>query len=343
MAMTPLGPAGSKWTDLVERARARPPATPSGAPADRSGWPWRCCSWRRRRCVDGASARRSHGLRPDRRIRLDPRSSACCRCVARRQPVAARRPRHAGARPRPARRWSQVLLAPAPLFLLAALLVIVATTTYLVGRWVGAIAGLAGMAVLGVVSAASDEADDHAVDGFTTAVYPALLLVVAFLLDVVATDRWKASAGLVRLHEKSDAILTGVGEAVVVTGPTAASSSGTGPRPTRSAATADEARGQAVRRGARAAAPGPRARLLAGLRPARPRRRGERVDGVPVDVEVWRQVADRHPPAAAGLGVAGRSTRTARSSRSCTASATSPGSSRPTRPRPCSSPPPPTS
>ena len=49
------------------------------------------------------------------------------------------------------------------------------------------------MALLGGVAAASD--DPHpAVDGFTTAVYPALLLVVAFLLDAVANDRWQAQA-----------------------------------------------------------------------------------------------------------------------------------------------------
>jgi PAS domain S-box-containing protein len=110
----------------------------------------------------------------------------------------------------------QVLLAPAPIFPLAALLVVVAINTYLVGRWLGATAGLVGVAVLVLIAAVSGN-PNHSVDGFTAAVYPVLLLVVAFLLDVVATDRWQASAGLLRLHEKSDAILTGVGEAVVVT------------------------------------------------------------------------------------------------------------------------------
>jgi PAS domain S-box-containing protein len=110
----------------------------------------------------------------------------------------------------------QALLAPPPLFPLASLLVLVATTTYLVGRWLGATAGVVGVGLLvGVAAASSDP--NQSIDAFTAVVYPVLLLLVAFLLDVVATDRWHASTGLRHLHDKSDAILTGVGEAVVVT------------------------------------------------------------------------------------------------------------------------------
>ncbi len=39
------------------------------------------------------------------------------------------------------------------------------------------------------------------------------------MLDAAAIERWKANDRVDRLHEKSDAILTGVAEAVMVTSP----------------------------------------------------------------------------------------------------------------------------
>ncbi len=110
----------------------------------------------------------------------------------------------------------EVVLAPDPLVLLAGLLVLAALATYVGGRWLGVLAGVVGVAMVTVVAALSDRVDRD-IDPFTVAVYPVLLGLLAWLLDVAATDRWRASAGLERLHEKSDAILTGVGEAVVVT------------------------------------------------------------------------------------------------------------------------------
>lgn len=183
----------------------------------------------------------------------------------------------------------QVLLAPAPLVLLASLLVLVATTTYLVGRRFGATAGVLGMVVLGVAAATGTH--DGAIDGFTTVVFPALLLVVAFLLDAVATDRWNASAGLVRLHEKSDAILTGVGEAVVVTGPDGRVEQWNRAATNTFGATDEEARGRPcdavlgllhhVRE--LDCSTGCALLQLADLEEV------DHVEGMPVDVEVWRK------------------------------------------------------
>ncbi|MEY2458464.1 MAG: two-component system, OmpR family, phosphate regulon sensor histidine kinase PhoR, partial [Acidimicrobiaceae bacterium] len=60
---------------------------------------------------------------------------------------------------------------------------------------------------------------DHNFDGFAVAVYPVVVGGLVWLLDAAATERWKASDRVVRLHEKSDAILTGVAEAVMVASP----------------------------------------------------------------------------------------------------------------------------
>jgi PAS domain S-box-containing protein len=94
-------------------------------------------------------------------------------------------------------------------------LLIVAEVTYTAGRLVGIVASVAGCAVIGTIT----WLESPGVDRFALALYPVVALSVCWLLDVVATDRSRASAGLLRTLEKSDAILTGVAEAVVVTSP----------------------------------------------------------------------------------------------------------------------------
>jgi PAS domain S-box-containing protein len=110
----------------------------------------------------------------------------------------------------------QALLSPPAGVVLVLLIAVVASSTYLAGRWLGVTAGVAG---LGAFLLVDGSAFVDAAGSMTLALYPAVLVVVAWLVDSVALDSWQASAGLERSQEKSDAILTGVGEAVVVTGP----------------------------------------------------------------------------------------------------------------------------
>ena len=109
----------------------------------------------------------------------------------------------------------QVLLAPGPIVPIVGHLLIVADATYALGRRVGLAAGVVGCAVIGTLA----RVQNPPIDAFALAVYPVAALTLCWLLDVVATDRSRASAGLLRTLEKSDAILTGVAEAVVVTAP----------------------------------------------------------------------------------------------------------------------------
>jgi PAS domain S-box-containing protein len=94
-------------------------------------------------------------------------------------------------------------------------LLIVADATYAAGRRVGVATAFLGCAVIGTLA----RVQDPPIDLFTITLYVAVALTLCWLLDVVATDRSRASAGLLRTLEKSDAILTGVAEAVVVTSP----------------------------------------------------------------------------------------------------------------------------
>jgi PAS domain S-box-containing protein len=113
---------------------------------------------------------------------------------------------------------AQIVLGPAAIAVLAGLVVPVAIATYVRGLWLGAVGAVVGVAaVTGITAVRGGIAEE--LDPFAIVVYPVLLGVVAWLLDAVATDRWRADAGLERLDERSDAILTRVGEAVVVTGP----------------------------------------------------------------------------------------------------------------------------
>ncbi|MBA2280562.1 MAG: PAS domain-containing sensor histidine kinase [Acidimicrobiia bacterium] len=136
------------------------------------------------------------------------------------------------------------LVSPMPDVVLAALLAVVAVSTYLAGRGLGALAGGAGVLVLAASSAVGGGVVDVG-SPFTLVVYSAVVVIVAGLVDAVAIDRWHASTGLVRLHEKSDAILTGVGEAVVVTGPAGGIAQWNRAATSTFGCADDEARGQA--------------------------------------------------------------------------------------------------
>ncbi|MEY2402984.1 MAG: two-component system, OmpR family, phosphate regulon sensor histidine kinase PhoR [Acidimicrobiaceae bacterium] len=94
-------------------------------------------------------------------------------------------------------------------------LLLVVYYTYVGGRPLGFGAGVAGFLLI----AAMTKGTDHNFDVFTVAVYPIVVAGLVWLLDTAATERWKASDRVLRLHEKSDAILTGVAEAVMVTSP----------------------------------------------------------------------------------------------------------------------------
>jgi PAS domain S-box-containing protein len=102
---------------------------------------------------------------------------------------------------------AEVLLRPDEGALVAALVVPVAAATWFGGRAVGVLGAIAGVAFTAVVGAGA----------FTTTVYPAMLGVLAWLIDAAAADRRRTTADIERLDERSDAILTGVAEAVVVT------------------------------------------------------------------------------------------------------------------------------
>jgi PAS domain S-box-containing protein len=104
-------------------------------------------------------------------------------------------------------------LDPGPMVPVLAQLLLVAYNTYLGGRRFGVLAGLAGFALVWLVAASGASNFDPV----TLALYPLVVVSLAWLLDAAATERWEASSGLVRVSEKSDAILTGVAEAVVVT------------------------------------------------------------------------------------------------------------------------------
>jgi signal transduction histidine kinase len=109
----------------------------------------------------------------------------------------------------------ETALAPQPEVYVLVHLLLVAYYTYVGGRRLGFVAGAAGF----VLIAASTKGTDHNFDVFAVAVYPIVVGGLVWLLDTAATERWQANEREVRLHEKSDAILTGVAEAVMVTSP----------------------------------------------------------------------------------------------------------------------------
>jgi signal transduction histidine kinase len=110
----------------------------------------------------------------------------------------------------------QDILQPGALAVVLATLVLVAYYTHVHGRRLGIVAGaMAGSVTIGF---AIDRV--ASLDGFTLALYPFALISLGWLLDVAATERGQARAGLIRLHDKSDAILSGIAEAVVVTSAT---------------------------------------------------------------------------------------------------------------------------
>ena len=177
----------------------------------------------------------------------------------------------------------QVLLAPSVGVLLAGQFLLVAAYTYMSGRWIGALAGLCGLG-LGLAVAVVSSERSGVLDPFTMAVFPPVLVVLAWLLDAAATEQWRASTGLARLNEKSDAILTGVGEAVVVSAPDGRIAQWNRAAAMTFGCPAEEARGQrcsevlALLHEVRELDCSRRCALL-GL---------GRIDGLPVDVEVWR-------------------------------------------------------
>ena len=109
----------------------------------------------------------------------------------------------------------EAVLSPRPEVYVLLHLLLIAYYTYLGGPLLGFVAGAAGF----VLIATATKGTDHNFDGFAVAVYPIVVGGLVWLLDAAATERWKASDRVVRLHEKSDAILTGVAEAVMVTSP----------------------------------------------------------------------------------------------------------------------------
>lgn len=105
-----------------------------------------------------------------------------------------------------------VVLHPLPIVAATGSVVLVALYAYLRGAWFAVLPAALGWVL---IAAEADNRDAR----FSLVLYPFVTAAMAFLLATAATERWRASAGLVRLHEKSDAILTGVAEAVVVTTP----------------------------------------------------------------------------------------------------------------------------
>jgi PAS domain S-box-containing protein len=108
----------------------------------------------------------------------------------------------------------QLSLAQSPAVVIVAHLLIVAFYTYLDGRWMGVIAGLAGVVV---IAAAVRTANTRSLAGFVLVTYPVMVACLAWLLDAAATEGSSATSRVLRLHEKSDAILTGAAEALMVT------------------------------------------------------------------------------------------------------------------------------
>jgi signal transduction histidine kinase len=110
---------------------------------------------------------------------------------------------------------AEMMLSPRPEVYVLVHLLLVAYYTYVGGRRLGFVAGAAGF----VLIAAATKGTDHNFDVFAVGMYPIVVGGLVWLLDTAATERWRESDRVVRLHEKSDAILTGVAEAVMVTSP----------------------------------------------------------------------------------------------------------------------------
>jgi signal transduction histidine kinase len=110
---------------------------------------------------------------------------------------------------------AQVVLSPRPEVYVLAHLLLVAYYTYLGGRRLGFITGAAGFVLIAAVT----KGTSNNFDGLAVAAYPIVVGGLVWMLDTAAIERWTASDRVVRLHEKSDAILTGVAEAVMVTSP----------------------------------------------------------------------------------------------------------------------------
>lgn len=111
----------------------------------------------------------------------------------------------------------QAVLAPSPVVLVVAHLLVVAYYTYLDGKWMGVVAGFAGLVFVTAAASAAADRGSQGFDPFVVAVYPFVVASLAWLLDAAASERAREAAHVAQLHEKSDAILTGVAEAVMVT------------------------------------------------------------------------------------------------------------------------------
>ncbi len=110
----------------------------------------------------------------------------------------------------------EAVLAPTPVLILAALLLLIAYVTYAGGPGLVVAAFAAGLVLMTVAAAGRASGSDWS----AVIVYAVVAGTIVWLLDVVAVERWNASDRLLLTREKSDAILTGVAEAVVVTSPT---------------------------------------------------------------------------------------------------------------------------
>jgi hypothetical protein len=101
-----------------------------------------------------------------------------------------------------------------PARLVFAHLLVVAYYTYLDGRGMGLVAGAAGVVFVVIALGDSRQPD---FDRLVLIIYPLIVAALAWLLDAAAVERTRASNRVLQLNDKSDAILTGVAEAVIVT------------------------------------------------------------------------------------------------------------------------------
>ena len=95
----------------------------------------------------------------------------------------------------------------------AAALVLATVYTYVRGRMYGVLAGATGFLLASTTAPAGSEI------GFTLALLPIACAALIAIAHAAAAERWRESSRAVRFHEKSDAILTGVAESVIVTTP----------------------------------------------------------------------------------------------------------------------------
>lgn len=109
----------------------------------------------------------------------------------------------------------EVVLSPRPEVYVLAHLLLVAYYTYVGGRRLGLVAAGAGFVLVASIAGTTS----HGFDGVALAVYPIVVVGLVWMLDTAAVGHRQEADRVVRLSEKSDAILTGVTEAVMVTRP----------------------------------------------------------------------------------------------------------------------------